>query len=164
MSRFKTSLPTKLAGAAAAGVSVVPPELESYLDQARGDCHLRRPEVAKLVEDALLFFNNVRYELRAWIVMPNHVHVLFKVGKIPMSEILATWKKHTAYKANQFLDKRGEFWQADYWDTFMRDAEHELETGNYIENNPAKAKLVLDSKTWAWSSARFRDEYGNLKL
>ena len=46
----------------------------------------------------------------------------------------------------------------------MRDSEHELETRKYIESNPAKAGLVLDPKTWAWSNARFRDEFGILKL
>jgi hypothetical protein len=64
-----------------------------------------------------------------------------------------------------YLDRgRGEFWQADYWDTDMRNREHEWETRKYIENNPAKAGLVLDPKTWPWSSARFRDEYGVVNL
>ena len=81
-----------------------------------------------------------------------------------MAEILESWKKHTAFKANRLLDRRGEFWQADYWDTFMRDGGHELETRNYIEGNPSQAGLVLDPKTWQWSSARFSDEFGALKL
>ena len=114
------------------------------------------PEIAKFVEDAVRFFHGQRYNLHAWVVMPNHVHILFKVDTTPMAEILESWKKHTANKANRLLHRRGEFWQADYWDTFMRDSVHELETRNYIENNPAKAKLVLDPKTWPWSSARFR--------
>jgi putative transposase len=96
--------------------------------------------------------------------MPNHVHVLFKVDATPMAEILESWKKFTAQKANRLLGRRGEFWQADYWDTFMRDGEHELETRKYIECNPAKAGLVLEPKTWPWSSSRFRDEDGVLKL
>jgi len=46
----------------------------------------------------------------------------------------------------------------------MRDSDHELETHKYIESNPSKAVLVLDPKTWPWSSARFRDEFGILRL
>jgi phage gp16-like protein len=46
----------------------------------------------------------------------------------------------------------------------MRDAEHERKTVRYIENNPTKAKLVLDPKEWLWSSARVRDEFGVLRL
>ncbi len=139
-------------------------ELESYLDRSRGECHLRTPEVAKLVEDAVRFFHTERYELLAWVVMPNHVHVLFKVMAVPMAEILESWKKYTAVKANRLLNRRGAFWMADYWDTFMRDAEHERKTICYIENNPAKAKLVQDPKEWRWSSARFRDAFGRLCL
>src|SRR5438094_523247 len=71
-------------------------ELEDYLDKGRGACHLRRPEVAALVETALRLFDGVRYELRAWVLMSNHVHALFKVDAVPMTEILESWKKHTA--------------------------------------------------------------------
>jgi putative transposase len=139
-------------------------ELESYLDKGRGECHLCQPEIAGLVEAAVRFFHGESYGLRAWVVMPNHVHALFKVDATPMAEIIERWKKHTAQKVNRLLKRRGEFWQADYWDTFMRNGAHELETRNYIENNQAKAGLVIDPKTWPWSSARFRDEYGVLKL
>jgi len=139
-------------------------ELEAYLDRGRGECHLRRLEIGELVEAAVRCFQGERYDLRAWVVMPNHVHVLFAVGARPMSDILESWKKYSAQKANRLLGRRGEFWQVDYWDTYMRDCEHELETRNYIERNPAKAGLVLDPKTWPWSSARFRDESGRLKL
>ncbi len=139
-------------------------ELESYLDRSRGECHLRQPEIAQLVENAMRFFHGERYEMRAWAVMPNHVHALFKVDATPMADIIQSWKKHTAQKANRLLNRRGEFWQADYWDTFMRDRNHELKTRNYIEGNPAKAGLVVDPKVWPWSSARFWDTCGVLKI
>ena len=139
-------------------------ELEAYLDRGRGECHLRRPDVAQIVETALRFFHANGYELHAWCVMPNHVHVLFKVDAMPMAEIVESWKKHTAQKVNRLLKRRGNFWEEDYWDTYMRDAEHERRTVRYIESNPAKAKLVLDPRDWPWSSARFRDEFGGLRL
>jgi REP element-mobilizing transposase RayT len=96
--------------------------------------------------------------------MSNHVHTLFKVDAVPMSQIVETWKKHTANKINRLLKRRGAFWAAGYFDTFMRDAEHEQRTVRYIENNPTKAKLLLDPKEWPWSSARFRDGYARLRL
>jgi putative transposase len=152
-------------------------ELEVYLDKGRGECHLRLPDVALLVENNFRQFSGEccgsqsrapgapeRCELRAWCIMPNHVHVLFKVGTVPMSEIIDGWKKHTGRLANKLLGKRGAFWAEDYFDTYMRDAEHERKTVRYIENNPTKAKLVLDLKDWPWSSARFRDESGGLRL
>jgi REP element-mobilizing transposase RayT len=96
--------------------------------------------------------------------MPNHVHILFKTGNVSMSEIVGAWKTHTGRLANKLLQRRGAFWAKDYFDTFMRDSEHEQRTIRYIENNPTKVKLVLDPKRWRWSSARFQDEFGRLKL
>src|SRR5690348_16403400 len=52
----------------------------------------------------------------------------------------------------------------DYFDTFMRDSEHEEKTVRYIERNPAKAELVLDPRDWLWSSRRLRDAHGRLCL
>jgi REP-associated tyrosine transposase len=139
-------------------------ELEAYLDRGRGECYLRRPRIAQLVEGALLFFHAQRYQLRAWCVMPNHVHVLFKVDTVSMSESVESWKKYTAPKANRLLNRQGRFWEPDYWDTYMRDTEQERKAVHYIETNPCKAKLVLDPKDWHWSSARVRDELGALRL
>ncbi len=139
-------------------------QLEAYLDKGRGDCHLRHPEIAKLVEENFRQFSGPRYELRAWVLMPNHVHVLFKVGTASISEIVGAWKKHKGRLAHKLLGKQGAFWGGGYFDTFMRDGEHEHKTVRYIENNPTKAKLVVDPKEWPWSSTRFRDEFGNLKL
>ena len=139
-------------------------QLEAYLDRGRGECHLRRPEIGQLVDGALRFYHSKRCEMRAWVVMPNHVHALFKVGATPMSAIVADWKKYTAREANKLLRRRGQFWADGFWDTYMRDSTHELKTRRYIETNPAKAFLVRDSNEWPWSSARFRDEHGELRL
>ena len=138
--------------------------LEEYLDKGRGECHLRSPDLAQLVEEAIRFYHQRHYEMRAWVVMPNHVHALFKVGNTPLARIMDQLKEYTAREANKRLGRRGQFWAADYWDTFMRDAAHELRTRRYIENNPVKAPLVLDPRAWPWSSARHRDEYGQLRL
>ena len=139
-------------------------ELEAYLDQGRGGCHLRHPDVAKLVEDSLRFRHELQYQLRAWVIMPNHVHLLFLVQDTPMSQLVDAWKGFTAKEANKILQRKGQFWQEGYWDTFMRDAEHETQTRRYIENNPTKAKMIGTAKEWPWGSARFRDDYERLCL
>ena len=139
-------------------------ELEAYLDRGHGSCHLRQPEIAVLVEGALRFFHGERYGLRAWVVMPNHVHVLFLVQEVPMSQVLDSWKGYTARQANKLLGREGQFWQEGYWDTYMRDVEHEQQTVRYTENNPVKAGLTKTPQDWSWTSARFRDEYARLQL
>jgi REP element-mobilizing transposase RayT len=139
-------------------------ELQAYLDRGKGKSYLRDPKIAAVVEEEIRRFHGERYALRAWVVMPNHVHVLFRVGQLPMSRVVGDWKKHSARLANRILQRTGAFWEADFWDTFMRDPEHEATACEYIENNPVKARLVKRVKDWPWSSVRWRDEAGRLKI
>ncbi|HXF09989.1 MAG TPA: transposase [Desulfuromonadaceae bacterium] len=137
---------------------------EDYLDRCHGECWLRRPDIANLVNEALRFHHSKSYDLRAWVVMPNHIHFLMKINQISLAEIIKNFKRYTTREANKILQRTGSLWHEDYFDTYMRNDEHELRTRRYIENNPVKARLVLDPKCWAWSSARFRDESGCLSV
>ena len=139
-------------------------KLETYLDKGLGACDLKNPQIAEAVERTFRFFQGMRYELLAWVVMPNHAHVLFKVGSTAMAQVVKGWKSVSARDANKILSRTGQFWHEDYWDTYMRGAEQELKARRYIENNPVKAGLVSDPREWPWSSARFRDELGRLCL
>ena len=129
-------------------------KLEEYLDKGRGEALLRRPELARIVAEALQHFDGERYQLLAWVVMPNHVHVLLHQTATPLGETIGGWKSYTAKEANRLLGRSGTFWQEDYWDTFMRDEEQEAKARSYIANNPVKARLVRTPAEWPWSGAR----------
>ena len=135
-------------------------QIESYLDAGHGECHLKRPEVAGLVQENLLHFDGDRYHLFAWAVMPNHVHALIETLETPLSEILHGWKSFTSKAANRFLQREGEFWQAEYFDRYIRDEEHFGKAVRYIENNPVKAGLVKSPEAWPYGSARYRSAGG----
>lgn len=139
-------------------------KLDEYLDRGFGKAYLRDPRIAALVEADIRTFSEHEYELRAWVVMGNHVHVLIKPHGVQLGRIVAGWKKHTGRLANRLLNRRGSFWAADYFDLYMRNLEHERKTVRYIEGNPVRAKLVLEPTAWPWSSARLRDNFGRLKL
>src|SRR3989440_8821115 len=128
-------------------------KLQGYLDQGRGECPLRKTQIASLVDEALRFYHGTNYELRAWVVMPNHLHVLFKVELKPMGQVVKDWKDYTAREANKLLGRKGKFWALDYWDTYMRDSNHESKARHYAEKNPVKAGLTREAKDWPWSSA-----------
>jgi hypothetical protein len=49
---------------------------ERWLDAGHGSCALRDPVRRTVVVEALHHFDGERYELDAFVVMPNHVHVL----------------------------------------------------------------------------------------
>lgn len=94
--------------------------------------------------------------------MPNHVHLVVDIWKTSLSKVIKQWKAATAVACNRLLGRRGQFWQEDYWDTLVKDAKHLAKAIRYVENNPAKAKFVLDPKQWRWGSARRKDNYGRL--
>jgi hypothetical protein len=64
-------------------------KVERHLDQGAGECHLRRPEIAQIVSEALLHLHEQHYVLDDWVVMPNHVHlILWPMPNHTLSEIL----------------------------------------------------------------------------
>jgi len=138
-------------------------KLEAYLDGGFGACHLKRDDVAGVVENSLRKFHGTRYQLKAWCVMPNHVHVLFRQD-ISLGKILHSWKSFTANESNKLLNLSDRFWAPDYWDTYMRDEEQEQRTIKYVEENPMNACLARSTHEFKWSSARHRDKYGILTL
>jgi REP element-mobilizing transposase RayT len=132
-------------------------KLEEYLDRGLGQCFLRDTRIATLTETAMLHHHGQRFQLLAWVVMPNHVHALIEVWQTPLSRIVQNWKSIVAVEGNKLLGRAGRFWQPEYWDRFMRDAEQKLKATRYIENNPVKAKLCRVPDEWPLSSARLRD-------
>lgn len=131
-------------------------QIEAYLDKGRGACPLRDPRIASLVEENLLHFDGERYRLVAWVVMPNHLHILLELQTVPMGRIVKSWKAYTGAMANRLLGRAGPFWQEDYWDTRMRDAAHCARSRRYIERNPVMAGLARQPEEWPWSSANPR--------
>ena len=128
--------------------------IAEMLDRGVGECWLRDPEIAMLVENALLYFDLERYRLLRWCIMPNHVHVMIEIqSEYPLEEVLHSWKSFTSKEANQILRRRGIFWQREYHDRFIRNESHYRKASRYIEGNPVKAGLVELPEQWRWSSA-----------
>ncbi|MCL2305778.1 MAG: class I tRNA ligase family protein [Planctomycetaceae bacterium] len=127
---------------------------EELLDKSLGECWLKLPEIAKIIEDALLHFDGERYKIHAWVVMPNHVHVMFTPkNSYTLSDILHSWKSFTANKANKILNRSGSFWGVEYFDRMIRDEKHFLAAWEYIEMNPVKAGLCGSPEEWRYGSA-----------
>ena len=130
--------------------------IEAYLDFGHGDAWLRYPLVAEMVQNALFFFDETRYFLHAWVIMPNHVHALFTpIHPFDLDTILHSWKSYTSSQANKLLHRKGPFWFREYFDRFIRNEEHYANAIGYIENNPLKANLCTSPEDWLWSSARY---------
>lgn len=128
--------------------------IRRFEDAGHGACHLGRPEIAALVRKALLHFDVTRYELLAWCVMPNHVHVLLRqLNQAPLAQIVRSWKNWTARRANRILGRDGTFWMREYHDREIRSPRHRAFTFSYIERNPVAAGLCAMPEDWRWGSA-----------
>lgn len=129
--------------------------LETYMDAGYGECFLRDPRIGSLVENAFIYFDKVRYRLLAWVIMPNHVHVLIETMLgFPLDEIIQSWKSFTAHQANDLLGRSGQFWFPDYFDRYIRNERHYDNVVRYIHENPVKAGLVSKAMDWPFSSAK----------
>ncbi|QOJ12353.1 MAG: transposase [Chthonomonadaceae bacterium] len=136
--------------------------IERWLDAGHGAAYLRDPRIADLVQSALLRFDGERYRLHAWVVMPNHVHVLVTPEKgQALSRILHSWKSYTAHEALRMLkedafrdcSQPSKFWQRESFDRFIRNEDHFRRCVDYIHMNPVKARLCAAPEEWRWSSA-----------
>ena len=128
-----------------------------YLDRSYGECVLGDPQIAESGQNSFLFFDAIRYRLTAWVVMPNHSHMLLTpCAGHELSAILHSLKSYTANEANKLAGRSGQFWQPESFDRYVRDADHFQNVITYIENNPVKARLCEKPEDWPYSSAWFR--------
>jgi len=101
------------------------------------------------------FFDRERYELRAWVVMPNHVHAVVRPNPAhTLSQILHSWKSFTAHAINKLLPQKVvPFWQNESYDHLIRDEDDLQRCSTYTLMNPLDAGLCAEPQLWPWSSA-----------
>jgi REP element-mobilizing transposase RayT len=125
---------------------------EKLLDDCRGSCVLRQEKIAKIVADTLLYFNNKKYILDDWVIMPNHVHILVKpIDDYTLPEITHSWKSFTANEINKLLGRRGQLWLHESYDHIVRNEKAFYAIKNYIRNNPIKANIKLPICAQSWT-------------
>jgi REP element-mobilizing transposase RayT len=130
--------------------------MDRLLDEAcGGQFYLRQPAIADMIVEAIHYNADIlgHYLLQAFVVMPNHVHLLITPA-LPLPKLTKSLKGITAKRANAMLElTRKPFWQEESYDHLVRH-ERELEKiGSYIEENPVRASLVREASEYRWSSA-----------
>jgi putative transposase len=138
---------------------------DTALDRAKtGPRWLSEPEIATLTAEALHFRDNRAYDLLAFCVMPNHVHLVCtplqrEDGTYDaLHAILQSLKTYAARRANGILARRGAFWQPENYDHVVRDNAELTRILAYVIQNPVKAGLVpaWDSWPWTYVSSQYR--------
>jgi len=97
--------------------------------------------------------DRVRFEAIAWMVLPDHFHMIVDPEDRDLSGIVRRLKLSfaTLYRQRQGLD-RGTIWQRRFWDHIIRDQVDMNRHVDYIHYNPVKHGLVDDPFKWRHSS------------
>jgi putative transposase len=120
-------------------------KVEEWLNAGHGCCILKNPETSLIVENALRYFDNDRYVLDEFVIMPSHVHVIFKpLRHHILSQILHSWKSFTANEIKRICGKTGNLWMRENFDHIIRSWDHLTKFREYIRKNPEKAELRKD--------------------
>jgi putative transposase len=118
---------------------------EAVMDMGFGSCWLKLSQCSDVIANAMRYFDGERYELVAYIVMPNHVHLLVR-PLIPQSYslecILHSWKSYSAKLINKVVGRSGALWQRESYDRIIRDEEHLYRVIQYIGRNSRVAGLI----------------------
>jgi len=160
---------------------------DDWLDRRPAVRHFSDPVLALIAANACRYWAGRRYDLLAYVVMPSHIHWVFRpydlgqidvgqvgnlpqrdVGQVanlpssrsPRSRIMHTFKLYTARQCNRLLSRRGAFWQNESYDHCVRDDEELERIIHYVEQNPVHAGLVRAAEEWEFSSARDRLAWG----
>jgi primosomal protein N' (replication factor Y) len=114
-----------------------PDRLQNWMDAGYGSCQLAESEAKEIVETALKKFDDKRYRLHEFVVMPNHVHVLVSpLGDNVLSDILHSWKSYTASELNRLNDAKGAVWQKESFDHIVRNEKQMARIRKYIQDHP----------------------------
>lgn len=122
--------------------------VEGWLDQGMGSCVLKQPALAAFVTQGMHHFDGERYELGAYVLMPNHVHAIVRPTQCklhPLETVLKGWKQFSATNINQRIARQEALWQEESYDRIIRDEEHLDQCLQYLGANPRKAGFTLDA-------------------
>ncbi|QOG12683.1 transposase [Arcobacter sp. FWKO B] len=115
-------------------------DIDKYLDSSNNGAYFYG-KVLENMKDILLQNDNILYQLEAFCIMPNHIHIMI-LPKDNLSNIIKYIKGTSANKINKLLNRQGAFWQREYYDKVVRDEIIYEKVLKYIFYNPIKAKLA----------------------
>jgi putative transposase len=138
-------------------------KFEQSLDAVlSGPVWLRNDQIAQINVEGMHKRDIFEYELYAYTIMPNHIHLVFHISDqhiktstrkspYPVTSILQYLKRETAIKSNIVLNRRGQFWERESYDHIVRNKNELVRVIKYTLNNPVKAGFVERPEDWRWN-------------
>ena len=126
-------------------------------------------DAARLTEfgDALVegFKHGASGTLHAWVVLPNHWHILRRVDLAQFRKWIGRLHNEKATQWNREDSTPGRKVWHRFSDRWIRGERHFYASLNYIHGNPVKHGYVADSSAWPWSSLHeYLDQFGREQL
>jgi putative transposase len=94
----------------------------------------------------------IEYEIYAYCLMGNHVHLLIKEGKEALSNTMKRIGTSYVYWYNWQYSRKGHLFQDRYKSEAVEDDAYFLTVLRYIHQNPVKARLTNNIESYKWSS------------
>lgn len=105
-------------------------------------------------ETLLRYREDGKLWVHAFVVMPNHVHLLMTVpGGMTLERVMQLVKGGFSHEAGKRFGIRGPIWQKSFVDRRVRDASECARFKHYIHQNPVRAVLVSSAEEFTYSSS-----------
>lgn len=130
---------------------------DKYLDtNMEGNHWMKQDEIAKIVSDTLHYWDKKRYDLVAFTIMSNHIHLVIDTWDTEnyvetVTTIMQSIKRHTARQSNILLNREGQFWQRESYDHLIRNEREFKNIINYTAQNSVEAGLVKDWRDYPYT-------------
>lgn len=116
---------------------LISPVEERLLDAGHGECCLRYGPCRNCLAEAISRLNRDVYDVVAYVIMPNHVHMLTVISDGgEAKEMMRIIKGTSSRGINGIMNRMGKLWHRDYFDRIVRSEDHFKHCLNYIVNNP----------------------------
>lgn len=127
-----------------------------------GPLWLKNNNIARINTKAIHIRDTIEYDLYAYSIMPNHVHIVFNINddhiqqdkrnsQYPVTLVLQFLKRETAIESNKIINRRGQFWERESYDHIVRNHSALVRVIKYTINNPVKAGFVTRPEDWKWN-------------
>jgi REP element-mobilizing transposase RayT len=117
-------------------------------------CHSKfqlPPQARDLVMTLIQGQDHKTIDLDAAVVMPDHVHAIFRVIEpYTLSQVLQQMKCRSSRQINELLSRQGRVWLVESFDHIIRHAAELEEKIEYIQQNPGKQGLEENPGGYRW--------------
>jgi REP element-mobilizing transposase RayT len=138
--------------------------IEKWLEAGYGSWVLLNKEILYIMLNALNHFENERYILDSFVIMPNHINLIVQpINGFSLSHITHSWKSFSANAINGILGQKDQLWQRESYDHIIRSQEALQRIRTYIQMNPTKAGITVPTQALRVNNVQEASQLSNVQ-